>query len=167
MDRRRFLQNLAATSAAMELASAEPAPQTAEPANTGGHTLLCEFQFESAAWNFYEALRTRDGAIPFVSSRGGKRVLAKPVEPTFAGTEKPYLGLTMQDIGLSGPDLLADKLLEGGGDPDEERVRTAAPPLGSGAGQGQGPGGGAGRLPGNTFVGTKDTLDTNHTAAPA
>lgn len=160
MDRRRFLQNLAATSAAMELASAEPAPQTAEPANTGGHTLLCEFQFESAAWKVYEDLRTRDGAITFVSSRGAKRVLAKPVEPTFAGTEKPYLGLTLQDIGLSGPDLLADKLLEGGGDPDEERVRTAAPPLGSGAGQGQGPGGGAVRLPWNTFVGTKECSDT-------
>ncbi|MEO8369362.1 MAG: Tat pathway signal protein [Candidatus Solibacter sp.] len=158
MDRRRFLQNLAATPAAMQIAAAQQT--TAAPADITGHTLLCEFAFEGVTWKVYEDLRTRDGALTFVSSKGGQRILSKPVEPTFAGAEKPYLGLTLAEIGLSNPDLLADKLLAGGGDPDEEQVRIAAPPLGSGSGQNANPNAPPPRLPWNTFVGTKECYDT-------
>src|SRR5262245_21070545 len=151
MNRRRFLQNLAVTGAALETAAAAPEPQASEPTNLEGHTLLSEFSFDGVSWKVYEDLRTRDGAITFVPSRGATRVLSKTAEPCFAGPEPRYLGLDLQEIGASGPDLLADKLLEGGGDPDEERVRIAAPPLGSGTGQGQGPGGAPARVPWNTF----------------
>jgi hypothetical protein len=156
MNRRRFLQNLAVTGAALETAAAEREPQSVEPANLEGHTLLSDFSLDSVSWKVYEDLRTRDGVITFVSSRGATRVLSKTAEPVFAGAEPPYLGLSLQEIGASGPDLLADKLLAGGGDPDEQRVRTAAPPLGSSTGQNLGPGGAPPRLPWNTFVGTKN-----------
>jgi hypothetical protein len=159
MNRRRFLQNLAVTGAALETAAAEPEPQPAEAPNVDGHTVVGEFALDGVAWKVYEDLRTRDGVITFVSSRG-TRVLSKTADPVFAGPEPPYLGLNLQEIGASGPDLLADKLLEGGGDPDEQRVRTAAPPLGSGAGQNQNAGGAPARLPWNTFVGTKECSDT-------
>src|SRR5215813_6988244 len=129
MNRRRFLQNLAVTGAALESAAAEPEPpQSSEPANTEGHTLLSEFTLDGVVWKVYEDLRTRDGVITFVSPRA-TRVLSKTAEPVFVAPDPPYLGLNLQEIGASGPDLLADKLLEGGGDPDEQRVRIGAPPL--------------------------------------
>src|SRR5690242_17915163 len=112
MNRRRFLQNLAVTGAALETAAAEPEPQSTEVPTTDGHTLLAEFTLDGA-WKVYEDLRTRDGAIIFVGPRGS-RVLTKTAEPVFATGETPYLGLNLQEIGASGPDLLADKLLDGG-----------------------------------------------------
>jgi hypothetical protein len=160
MNRRRFLQNVALTGAVLETAAAEPDPPQTGPVDIDGHTLLCEFSLDGATWKAYEDLRTRDGAITFVSVRGATRVLSKTAEPVFAGTEPPHLGLSLQEIGASGPDLLADKLLEGGGDPVEERVRIAAPPLGSSQGQSQNAGGPPPRLPWNTFVGTKECADT-------
>src|SRR5690242_18193717 len=139
MNRRRFLQNLAVTGAALETAAAEPAPepQPAAAPDIDGHTLMGEFALDGATWKVWEDLRVRDGAMTFVSSRGGVRVLSKTAEAVFAGPEPPYFGMTLQEIGASGPDLLADKLLAGGGDPVEDRVRAAAPPLGSGSGQNQ------------------------------
>src|SRR5215472_1783898 len=161
MNRRRFLQNVALTGAALETAAAiEPEPQPAEPPNLDGHTRLCEFTLDGVTWKVHEDLRTRDGAITFVPSRGATRVMWKTAEPTFATADQPYLGLSLQDIGASGPDLLADKLLAGGGDPDEDQVRDAAPPLGSAVGQNQGPGGASARLTWNTFVGTRECNDT-------
>src|SRR5437660_10055775 len=160
MNRRRFLQNVALTSAALETAAAEPEPQSSEPPKLEGHTLLSEFSLDGISWKVYEDLRTRDGVIMFVSARGTTRVLSKTAEPVFATAEKPYLGLALQDIGASGPDLLADKLLAGGGDPNEEQVRDAAPPLGSATGQNQGFGGAPARLPWNAFVGTRECFDT-------
>ena len=152
---------MAVTSAGVEYLAAaaaeqpDPEPQSTAPANVDGHTLICQF----GDWKVYEDLHTRDGAITFVSARGPSRVLAKTTEATFAEANPPYLGLKMADIGTSGPDLLADKLLESG-DPDPERVRLAAPPLGSGGVPGRGgfSSGSAGRW--NTFVGTKECLDT-------
>ena len=52
--------------------------------------------------------------------RGIARVLRKTAEATFADDGPPHLGLDIKDIGMSGPDLLADKLLAHG-DPNEER----------------------------------------------
>jgi hypothetical protein len=56
---------------------------------------------------------------------------------------------------MSAADLLADKLLQSGDDPDPEQVKSAAPPLGSV--QHPGP---SWRLPWDTFVGTKECFDT-------
>lgn len=169
MDRRHFLQNLAVTTAALRYLpksadAAELSSAFAQPVRSNkpelapdveGHALLCEFKIDSTSWKVFEDLRTRDGAITFLSSRGASRVLPKNAEATFADANPPYLGLSLKDIGMAGPDLLAEKLLQNG-DPDPELVRSAAPPMGSRTG---------GRpvffrLPWNTFVGTKECSDT-------
>lgn len=164
MDRRRFLKNLAVTAAGVERSSnsgdtgrPEEAPEPAPDAisDTDGHTLVCEFTIGSTAWKVYEDLRTREGSITFLSTQGGKRLLTKSAEATFAVADPPYLGLALKDIGMSGADLLADRLLQNG-DPDPELVKAAAPPLGSATGNGP-PGG---RVTWNTFVGTKECFDT-------
>jgi hypothetical protein len=94
-------------------------------------------------------------------------VLRKSAEATFPGPGVPYLGLDLKDIRLSPRDLLADQLLRSGDDPAPEQVRAAAPPLESApggdpyTGSAQTPGPPyEGRLPWNTFVGTKECLDT-------
>ena len=164
MNRRRFLKNLAVSAAGVERFSSngdigrpeeapEPTPDTTP--DTEGHTLVCEFTIGSTAWKVYEDLRTREGSITFLSSQGGKRLLTKSAEATFAEADPPYLGLALKDIGMSGADLLADRLLQNG-DPNPELVRAAAPPLGSATGSGP-PGG---RVTWNTFVGTKECFDT-------
>lgn len=131
MDRRRFLQNLAVTTAALRYLpqtadAAERSDGFAQPIGSNepelapdveGHSLLCEFKIDSTTWKVFEDLRARDGAITFLSSRGASRVLPKTAEATFAEANPPYLGLSLKDIAMSGPDLLADKLLQNG-DPD-------------------------------------------------
>ena len=143
MDRRRFLKRSAITSAAAFLANPVAASERStsldalkaslvqgEAANVDGHTHLCEFKLNGAKWNVYEDLRARDGVITFVSSAGA-RVFTKSAEASFAEETTPYLGLSLKEIGLSPRDLLADRLLERGDDPDPEQVKSAAPPLGS------------------------------------
>src|SRR5690348_4831907 len=93
------------------------------PPDISGHTQISEFTLDGTHWKVYEDLRDRDGAITFVSP-SGSRVLTKSAEACFA-TDPPHLGLSMDDIGLSGRDLLADKLLAGGDDPDIEEVKKA------------------------------------------
>jgi hypothetical protein len=174
MDRRRFLQNLAVATAGLRTLAAnatapkreadEPRPEAADaaefvPANVErpdveGHILICEFEHAGKTWKAFEDLRTRDGSITFLASDGTGRVLTKSAEASFATANPPYLGLTLREIGLSGPDLLADRLLRNG-DPDPEQVESAAPPLGSAAHQRE-----YFRLPWDTFVGTKECLDT-------
>lgn len=169
MDRRRFLQNAAVTTAALHYLPALGAAQEAghaDPAKTvelglvrekpdvDGHTLLCEFTLDATKWKVYEDLRTRDGVITFVSSRGS-RILPKSSEAAFAEADPPNLGLSLKDIGMSGPDLLAERLLQGGGDPDPEQVKSAAPPQGSKKEEGP-----SWRLPWDAFVGTKECSDT-------
>ena len=100
MDRRRFLQNLAVTAAAaeaIESIDAFAAPQA--PASTEGYMLVAEFE----GWKVHEDLRTRDGSLAFTGPRGAHRVLAKSAEPCFPTAEPSYLGLKMEDIGMSGP----------------------------------------------------------------
>ncbi len=150
MDRRQFLQNIAVTAVAAEALEAFEPPQNTPAPSTEGYTLLAEFE----GWKAYEDLRTRDGSLVFTGPRGTHRVLAKSAEACFATAEPPYLGLKMEDIGMSGRDLLAEKLLEHG-DPDAEQVRSAAPPLGSR--QSTQPGA---RLAWTAFVGTKECDDT-------
>ena len=174
MDRRTFLQNLAVATAGVHSFAAtgnaagrvneepnfvtDPAPASAgDQANIDGHTKLAEFKLGTGTWKVYEDLRTRDGVLTFVSATGASRVLVKHVEAAFNTADPPYLGISLDEIGVSGPDLLADKLLEGGGDPNPEKVRSAAPLLETNMKSREDWGW---RLPWNTFVGTKECFDT-------
>jgi hypothetical protein len=123
-------------------------------ASVDGHTQICTFTRSDEKWTVYEDLRSRDGVFTFVSSKGYARVLTKSAEATFANEGPQHLGLDLKDIGMSGADLLADKLLAHG-DPKEEDVRAAAPPMNST--HGRNPNARAGW---NTFVGTRECSDT-------
>lgn len=166
MDRRRFLQSMAASTVALNTLSslALEAPAgvagafqetiASDKAPIEGHTLLCSFERSSEHWKVYEDLRVRDGVITFVSSSGSARVLPKTAEAVFAEDGPQYLGLDLRDIGMTPRDLLADKLLARG-DPDEAEVRRAAPPMDSASRGGRGY-----RPHWNTFVGTRECSDT-------
>ena len=169
MDRRSFLHNVAAATAANYLPFPAPSLRSDErmamaavprrmtsqtEVDVAGHTLVSEFSRNGEPWKVYEDLRTRDGALTFLSASGA-RVLPKSAEASFAESETAYLGLSLRDIGTSPRDLLAERLLAGGDDPDPEHVKSAAPPLGSVPPQGPG-----WRLPWDTFVGTKECSDT-------
>lgn len=125
--------------------------------DVSGHTKLCTFSRNKETWVVYEDLRTRDGVITFVAGDGSGRVLRKTAEAAFASEGPQHLGLDIKDIGLAGPDLLADKLLAGGGDPDEREVRSAAPPMNSAPPPANDPN----YRPGwDTIVGTRECWDT-------
>ena len=163
MHRRDFLQGMAAAAAGLEVLAhgvvtpAQTSPPaarksarklTAEGVSVEGYTLVADFRTEGAVWKVYEDLRSREGSLVYVSASGETRLLAKSAEASMPeGT--PYLGLALKDIGVSSPDLLADYLLQDG-DPDPERVRSAAPPMSS-----------AEKSPRKwgTFVGTKEAYD--------
>jgi hypothetical protein len=168
MNRREFLENAAVASTAAIVTSCKVDAVATADSNSlpvalpdvTGHTLICTFNKDRDTWKVYEDLRTREGVLTFISSRGDSRVLGKSAEATFAEADPPHLGLNMSDIGLADADLLADKLLAGGGDPDPEKVKAAAPPLGSGT-----PPATPGAPPANprtrwtTFVGTVEAFD--------
>lgn len=159
MRRRDFLHGMAATAAGLEILSrrvqasaqtgASPArKQATPPISLEGYTQVSEFTAKAGSWKVHEDLRTREGALVFVSSTGEMRVLPKSAEASMAeGT--PYLGLALKEIGVSSPDLLADRLLQNG-DPAPEMVKSAAPPMAS-----------AEKNPRTwtTFVGTKEAFD--------
>jgi len=163
MDRRDFLQGIAATATGLELltgrtgAVTDPRPVRAgwaqkpglgEAVSVEGYSLITEFKTETKTWKVYEDLRTREGAVVFVSSAGATRLLTKSAEASMP-EGSPYLGLALKEIGLSSADLLADRLLQNG-DPDPEAVKSAAPPMAS-----------AEKNPRTwtTFVGTKEAFD--------
>src|SRR5690242_16911279 len=101
MDRRRFLGNLAAGAAALNvfppLHADAPRAQThssrpslkAADVSIDGHTLLCTFARNGETWKAYEDLSTRHGNLTLVSSSGIARVLRKTAEPTFAESGPP------------------------------------------------------------------------------
>ena len=173
MDRRRFLQTVAATTAELatvatslraEAEARKPPPSgnasellPAASVDVTGHTKLCSFPRGKETWVAYEDLRTRDGAITLVASNGSARVLRKTAEAAFRSEGPEYLGLDLKEVGLAGPDLLADKLLAGGEDPLEAQVRAAAPPMNSAPPPPNDPN----YRPGwDTIVGTRECSDT-------
>ncbi len=173
MNRRKFLQNVGCTAATLALTKdlfsldQSRGPITPGPlvkaADVTGHTLVCEFDLNGVHWEAYEDLRTREGAITFVSPRGA-RVLTKSAEAAYPDEGPTHFGISMDDIGMSGPDLLADKLLEGGDDPDPAMVMKAAPPQGSRQYQRQQTAGAPALPPPrprwDTFIGTVEAYDT-------
>jgi len=64
----------------------------------------------SEPWSVYEDLRTREGVLTFISSRGAARVLGKSAEATFAESDPPHLGLNMNDVGLAAGLIVQDDL---------------------------------------------------------
>jgi hypothetical protein len=164
MDRRDFLQKIAATAAGLEFLTgrvealkdarssaainedSKDSPGT--KVSVEGCTQLADFRTPTSSWKVYEDLRTRDGSMVFISSHGATRVMRKSAEASMPqGT--PYLGLALKEIGLSSPDLLADRLLQNG-DPDPDAVCSAAPPMAS-----------SNKNPRRwtTFVGTREAYD--------
>src|SRR5579859_3897858 len=136
MDRRRFLQGLATTSAAAGLVTWRPtdaaaanttptsvASPTLPPPRipttaivTTGHQPLEGFDMDGIHWQVFEDLRDPQGAITLLGPHGGC-VLGKRTEACEATAEPPYLGMTLAQIGLADADLLADRLLRHG-EPD-------------------------------------------------
>jgi hypothetical protein len=174
MDRRKFLRDLAVTTAAIQdlvqnadgevfahstASHAESASVVARGSSTEtnleGYTQIIEFRNGSTTWKVYEDLRTRNGSIVFVSSQGTTRVLPKSAEAAFDEASTPYLGLKLEEIGITARDLLADRLLEEG-EPDPEMVRLAAPPQGFPRGENNP----YRRYRWDAFVGTKECFDT-------
>lgn len=160
MDRRTFLQGIAVSAAGLELLESRavaklPAIQNAnrksvasDPVSIEGYTLVSQFQRADGHWKAYDDLRTREGALVFVSPSGATIALPKSAEASMP-EGSPYLGLELKDIGMSSADLLADRLLQNG-DPDPQAVKSAAPPMAS-----------ADKNPRawTTFVGTKEAYD--------
>ena len=166
MDRRDFIKSLTASTAALHTLAAHGDVIDRMPATTGavpaglaaidGHTKLATFKRDALTWTVYEDLRTRDGVLTFVCSNGTTRILRKTAEATFADADPQHLGLDLKEIGMADADLLADKLLAHG-DPREDEVRRAAPPMNSDHSDEHDPG----FRPGwNTFVGTRECSDT-------
>jgi len=145
MHRRRFLQGLTASAGRVvghssSNASAILGQSTINDGNNQkevragaeapeGYTFLAEFKHGEDSWKVYEDLQSREGPLIFVSSRNQRRVLAKTAEPTSAEGVTPYLGLTLEEIAGTLPDVLAQRILEKGGDPDPELVKSAVPPF--------------------------------------
>ncbi|MBI4166862.1 MAG: Tat pathway signal protein [Acidobacteria bacterium] len=111
--------------------SNKPDPKETEaPADvTKGRTFLAEFTHGGEDWKVYEDLQTREGPLVFVSSKNQRKVMPKTAEPTSAEGKTPYLGLTLEEIAGALPDLLARRILEKGGDPDPELVKSVVPPF--------------------------------------
>src|ERR1700751_3565760 len=119
MDRRDFLQAMAAAAASLEVLGGsaitedsgfmalakDPERPADTPVSTDGYTLVCEFKRRAVPWKVYEDLRAREGSIVFVSSAGETRELSKSAEASMA-EGSPYLGLTLKEVSFAPGDLL-------------------------------------------------------------
>lgn len=166
MNRRRFLEGLAISASglgAAQTATTQSTQTTVCPAdfkgdqtiNTEEYAFLTEFSLGPRRWKVYEDLRTLDGPLCFVSCDGQKRIFPKTAEPLWQSTA-PYLGLTLKDIAGNAPDLLAQRVLEKGGDPDPELVKSALPPIVWGVRDWSN----SSFWPGGTFLSTVESLET-------
>ncbi|MHB8287027.1 MAG: Tat pathway signal protein, partial [Caulobacteraceae bacterium] len=138
MDRRQFLSvsalsagALAAGDARANTASGAPPKPRLGPASAMDFqhwTPLASFEAFGRRWLVLEDISSETGAIAFLADNDQALVLHKRLEPVFSQVEKPYLGLDQKRVALAAADLLADKLLAAGGDPNMVEVRDAAPP---------------------------------------
>jgi hypothetical protein len=174
MDRRRFLQGLATTGAAVGFyaagserigaassasvvapkVAAAPVRVALSTLSTQGRQPLGSFKQAARDWQVFEDLSHPDGELILVNGDIAC-VLSKRTEACFAADGAPYFGMKLADIALAEADLLADRLLAHG-EPDEAQVRVAAPPVASQLH----PEDYYGRLPWTTFVGTRQCADT-------
>jgi hypothetical protein len=127
---------------------------SAQSLSLQGHTSLASFTSANHAWQVFEDLRDPHGALT-LSDGNQACVLRKRTEAVYAENDTPYFGMKLADIALAEADLLADHLLRHG-EPQEDEVRRAAPPVASKLN----PENYYGRLPWTTFVGTRQCADT-------
>ena len=94
MDRRNFLQGIAASAAGLEIlshsidvsaqADAEAVRKhgrnvvPAAAVSVEGHILVAEFKNKTGSWKVYEDLRAREGSLTFISSSGEAGMLRTP-----------------------------------------------------------------------------------------
>jgi hypothetical protein len=174
MDRRKFLQTASASVGgavvyrpgvlAMAADSGSDQPLQLTP-GLAAYSAMAEFEYAGEIWKVYEDWRSREGDLVFVSGQKIHRLskTAEAISADPAQGSKPYLGLSLEEVVGSRSDVLAERILSRGGDPDENVVRNAVPPLGTPppalpesmwgitAAQAFTPG---------TFVGTKEGFDT-------
>jgi hypothetical protein len=144
MDRRKFLQGVAASAAGLTAGSGRPERVEAadamavadvpenppvSPVSVEGYTLLAEFDRGPVHWKVYEDLRTREGALVFVNADGRQRLFPKSLERTFADPAKLYNGQTLREILDSQVDVLGREILRQPGDPTYEAVAPLLEPL--------------------------------------
>jgi hypothetical protein len=97
------------------------------PAAFAGWTERARLTLHGLALSVVEDLSRPDSALAFVMADGRALVLGKRLEPVAGRDVAPYLGLDLETVALNGPDLLAERLLASGDDPDLDQVRDAAP----------------------------------------
>src|SRR5581483_545664 len=98
VDRRSFLRGVASAAAvAIQPVAISTAAQSHPSESLDGYTLIATLDHNSTEWKVYEDLRTRDGALAFISPKRS-RVLTKSADATFAEANPPYLGLDIKDI---------------------------------------------------------------------
>ncbi|MDO7952915.1 Tat pathway signal protein [Xanthomonas euvesicatoria pv. eucalypti] len=170
MDRRTFLRQGMAATAAVGAGAAlatpatgpaarpppapAPPPQGTRPYGAPVGSALCSFTHLQQHWTVYEHLDDAQGQLTLWSDSGMLR-LDKRTEPAYPAAGTPYFGLPLAQVAMAEADLLADRLLRDG-DPDEAQVREVAPPPASLLD----PKDNGGRWPWTTFVGTRESLDT-------
>jgi len=97
------------------------------PADFAGWAERARLTVGGQALRVLENLSTPDGAMAFVMADGRALILGKRLESVAGGNVAPYLGLDLKTVALSGADLVAERLLASGDDPDMAEVRDAAP----------------------------------------
>lgn len=126
------------------------------PADFAGWTERARLTQQGLGIRVLEDLSAPDGALAFVMTDGRALVLGKRLEPVAGRDVAPYLGLDLETVALSGADLLAERLLSSGDDPDPDQVRDAAPlPASRFKVEEIGP-----RLPWTFFLGARQRADT-------
>jgi hypothetical protein len=129
---------------------------TAPAGDFAGWTERARLTVDGEPVSVMENLAAPDGSLAFVTANGRALVLGKRLEPVAGRPVAPYLGLDLKTVSLAGPDLLADRLLASGEDPDPDQVRDAAPPPASRFDPKDiGP-----RLPWTFFLGARRQADT-------
>jgi hypothetical protein len=164
VDRRRFLAAgtlasgaaLGAPARATRRADLERRLAPAAAADFAGWTERARLEIDGQALRVLENLAAPDGSLAFVAADGRALVLRKRLEAVAGAAVAPYLGLDLRTVAEAGPDLLADRLLASGDDPDPDAVRDAAPlPASRFKPEDLGP-----RLPWTFFLGARRQADT-------
>jgi hypothetical protein len=161
MDRRKFLQGFGGSAIGVArvqkptrraeageppsaaVANGQALPTSKLPLDE--YTLVAQFKRGPMLWKAFEDLSARDGALLLISDKNQRKLLTKSAEATRMGAETPYLGLTLTHIAESLPDVLAQRILQEGGDPNPELVKSVVPPI---------------QLQIGTFIGIKECWDT-------
>ncbi|MCQ8278565.1 Tat pathway signal protein [Acetobacteraceae bacterium KSS8] len=95
------------------------------PAGVQGYAVGPVIRHDGAEWRVHEDRARPDGDLVLIRADGAGLRLGKRLE-SYEPLAAPFLGLDPAHLGQNGADLLADRLLAGGGDPDPAQVRDAA-----------------------------------------